>query len=187
MVATLGRLFLDAVAPRRCAGCDAVSEEPICGPCQEVLRRAPTPAPWRLPTAVAFAGFEFDGVVREILHRGKFEGDRAALQALSRLAAPRLDRVPRPDAVLAVPLGRKRRRQRGYNQAQVIAAVLADARPRRRRAGMRRLATPTSRVRLPGMASRWARPGCGSSTTCSRPVRRPPRPPPCFAKPGPAA
>ena len=127
MVATIGRLFLDAVAPRRCAGCDAVSEEPICGLCYEVLQTGPTPAPWRLPTVVAFAAFEFDGVVREILHRGKFQGDRAALEALSRVACPRLGRVPRPDAVLAVPLGRRRRRQRGYNQAEVIAAVFAEA------------------------------------------------------------
>ena len=125
MIARLGRLFLDAVAPRRCAGCDAVSAEPICADCVGVMRILPVPPPLRLPPVSAFAAFEFDGVVREILHRGKFQGDRAALQTLSRLASPRLTHVPSPDAVVAVPLGRRRRRQRGYNQAEVIASVLA--------------------------------------------------------------
>jgi ComF family protein len=33
---------------------------------------------------------------------------------------------PRPDAIVAVPLGQRRRRQRGYNQSDVVARVLAE-------------------------------------------------------------
>jgi len=36
-------------------------------------------------------------------------------------------RLTPPDGVVAVPLGARRRRQRGYNQSEVIARVLADA------------------------------------------------------------
>jgi predicted amidophosphoribosyltransferase len=36
-------------------------------------------------------------------------------------------RLSIPDAVVAVPLGPRRRRQRGYNQSEVIARVLGDA------------------------------------------------------------
>ena len=43
----------------------------------------------------------------------------------SRLGGPRLFT---PDAVVAVPLGARRRRQRGYNQSLVIAEVIAEAR-----------------------------------------------------------
>jgi len=127
VAAALVRLFLDAVAPRRCAGCGHVSENPICGPCAEQFLGSPAPSPRRLSGVTAFAAFQFDGAVREVLHRGKFQGDRAALEELARHAAPRLGRAPPPDGLVAVPLGRRRLRQRGYNQAEVVASVLAAA------------------------------------------------------------
>jgi ComF family protein len=83
---------------------------------------------------VAFAGFEFEERVRSALHRGKYGGDRGALVVLGSLTADRLDelaarsRLSIPDAVVAVPLGARRRRQRGYNQSELIARVIADAR-----------------------------------------------------------
>lgn len=42
-----------------------------------------------------------------------------------RLAGPRLFT---PDAIVAVPLGSRRRRQRGYNQSALIAEAVAEAR-----------------------------------------------------------
>ncbi len=33
---------------------------------------------------------------------------------------------PQPDAIVAVPLGPRRRRQRGYNQSDIVGRVLAD-------------------------------------------------------------
>ncbi|MFN2582115.1 MAG: ComF family protein, partial [Candidatus Dormibacteria bacterium] len=75
------------------------------------------------------AAFRFEGAVREALHRGKFEGDRGALRELARLTAQRLhlQSMTRPDAVVAVPLGTRRGKHRGYNQAEIIAAELASA------------------------------------------------------------
>jgi ComF family protein len=120
----LGRYLLDAVAPRRCAGCGEVSDEPVCDGCDRVLDAFPVPAPRRLASLTSYAAYEFDGIVREILHRGKFQGDRAALRALAERASDRSDGAPPADAVVAVPLGMRRRRARGYNQAEVIASVL---------------------------------------------------------------
>ncbi len=102
----------------------------------------------------AYAGFEFTDLVRTILHRGKYGGDRAALEALGALTVGRLaepldgrtirsprDRAsapttgaiaaatpPAPDAVIPVPLGPRRRRHRGYNQSEIVAQALAHAR-----------------------------------------------------------
>jgi ComF family protein len=79
---------------------------------------------------LAFAGFVFVEPVRSALHRGKYGGDKAALRALAALTSNRLS--PRliavPDAVITLPLGPRRRRQRGYNQSEIIAGVLADDR-----------------------------------------------------------
>jgi ComF family protein len=82
----------------------------------------------------AFAGFEFEDLVRTIVHRGKYGSDQAALRAIAALAARRIlalpdvlspPTLPRPDGIVAVPLGLRRRRQRGYNQAEVVARILA--------------------------------------------------------------
>lgn len=118
--------MLDALAPRRCAGCGEVSDEPVCDGCVATLDASLVPAPRRLASLASYAAYEFDGIVREVLHRGKFQGDRAALRHLAERAGNRLQDAPPADAVIAVPLGlRRRRRARGYNQAEVIASVLA--------------------------------------------------------------
>jgi ComF family protein len=130
MLAALARLFLDAVAPKRCAGCDAVSERSICATCSATMQALPIPPVRRMRTGSGFAAFEFIEPVRTALHRGKYSGDRQALVELAALTSSRL-RGPRlfsPDAVVAVPLGARRRRQRGYNQAELIAEVIAEAR-----------------------------------------------------------
>jgi ComF family protein len=134
MLARLGRFLLDAVAPRRCAGCDAVSDQPICVPCLDRVETMPVPGSRRLLYGCAYAGFAFEEPVRTVLHRAKYGGDRGALEAIAALTARRLGAIGSglasarpPDWVLAVPLGRRRRRQRGFNQSEVIARVLGDA------------------------------------------------------------
>jgi len=90
----------------------------------------PVPPIRKLPFGNAHAGFEFVEPMRSVLHRGKYGGDREALETLASLASARLDQV-RPaiaDAVVPVPLGPRRRRQRGYNQAEVLARVIAGGR-----------------------------------------------------------
>lgn len=130
MLAALARLVLDAVAPLRCAGCDSVSDEAICPACATVMGAMPLPAVRRLRLGSAFAGFEFVEPVRSALHRGKYGGDRRALRELAAMTSSRLcgPRLFTPDAVVAVPLGPRRRRQRGYNQSEVLAAVIAEDR-----------------------------------------------------------
>ena len=128
LIPALARLVLDAVAPLRCAGCDHVSRDAICSACAERLEAQSVPPGVDLAWGRAHAAFTFEAEVREILHRGKFQGNRAALRRLAVLAAGRLDlsRRPPPDAVAAVPLGPRRRRRRGYNQAEIVAAAFAE-------------------------------------------------------------
>ena len=130
MLAALARLLLDAVAPRRCAGCDAVSESPLCPRCDVALRGLPVPAVRRMRHGSAFAAFEFVDPIRPALHRGKYGGDRRVLRELASITATRLagPRLFTPDAIVAIPLGQRRRRQRGYNQSDILAEVIAEAR-----------------------------------------------------------
>ncbi len=130
MLAALARLLLDAVAPRRCGGCEIVSDQPICPSCARSMDTMPIPSARRMRHGSAHAGFAFVEPVRAALHRGKYGGDRQVLIELATMTSRRLagPRLFTPDAVVAVPLGARRRRQRGYNQADVLASVIAEAR-----------------------------------------------------------
>ncbi len=90
----------------------------------------PIPAVRRMRHGSAFAGFEFVEPIRAALHRGKYAGDRRALRELAAMTSSRLQgpRLFTPDVVVAVPLGPRRRRQRGYNQSEILAAVIAEGR-----------------------------------------------------------
>jgi ComF family protein len=90
-----------------------------CGRC---LQRAP-----RFGACVAALRYEYP--VRELLSRFKFHGDLAAGRMLAGLLAGRLAALPaerRGGMLLApVPLHRARLRERGFNQSERIARVLA--------------------------------------------------------------
>lgn len=102
---------------------------PVCQRCEEALAALPLPPAGATGSGLVLAAFPFEAGAREVLHAGKFQGNRRALRRLAELAAERLDlgARPCPDAVIAVPLGRRRGRQRGYNQAAVAAEVIAAA------------------------------------------------------------
>lgn len=71
-----------------------------------------------------YAAFPFAGTVRDVIHSGKFRDGRSGLAALARLAAARLE--PGPGVLVTpVPLSPRRLRERGYNQAELVASVFA--------------------------------------------------------------
>ncbi|MHB8718700.1 MAG: ComF family protein [Candidatus Dormibacteria bacterium] len=112
--------LLDTLAPRRCAGC-ALAGSALCRRCVAAIDALPQPAQRQ-----GAAAFPYGGVVRSVLWRGKFRDQRTALRLLADIAAARL-RAPSPDAVVVpIPLAPARRRARGYNQAEVVARVLAQ-------------------------------------------------------------
>ena len=88
-----------------------------CGAC---LRRPP-------PLRAAHAAFVYGFPLDRLLPRFKFHRDLAAGRLLAGAMAERFAALPRPDALLAVPLHRARLRRRGYDQALELATPLARA------------------------------------------------------------
>ncbi|HEX6211185.1 MAG TPA: ComF family protein [Methylomirabilota bacterium] len=89
-----------------------------CGPC----RADPPGWDW------ARAGAEYLGVVRDAIHAFKFEGRRGLARPLAALVLEQAggESDPTPGAVLVpVPLARARERERGFNQAALVAERLA--------------------------------------------------------------
>jgi ComF family protein len=131
--------------PPACLACggDAEPETGLCAPCRAAFRPAPDR---RLPTLHALGGavhaaFAYDDASAPLLTRYKFHGDLAAGRTLAALALPTLCGAARPDALVPVPLHRRRLRQRGHDQALGLARdwgraldlpVLVDALRRQR-------------------------------------------------------
>lgn len=73
----------------------------------------------------------YEGSLREILHLFKYRGMRPLAAPLATRIAAVLERewtTAEFDAIVAVPLAAARRRERGYNQAELLARELARRR-----------------------------------------------------------
>ena len=96
--------------------------------------------------SVARAAFRYTGPARQAVHRLKFDGRKALGPGLADLMLDGLgpEVTTDLDLVIPVPLHPDRSRERGYNQAEVLATRLAArlARPLAPRALLRVRATP---------------------------------------------
>ncbi len=133
---------LDLLFPIQCAGCGkesrVICEEciphlatlspPYCNICASPRTTSPCRACVENPPEVdgVRAPYLFEGPIREAVHRFKYQGLRAAAPDLGRLLAEFLahHRVP-GEVIVPVPLHSRRLRQRGYNQAALLARHLA--------------------------------------------------------------
>lgn len=134
---------LDLLYPPYCSGCGKPGAR-WCPTCQANARRITPPVCERCgksqpgggvcltcqehpPVFVALRTWAvFDGTLRLALHRLKYEGDMALGEVLAQHLAEVLCTTGWPvDLVVPTPMGRARRKQRGYNQAALLAWPLA--------------------------------------------------------------
>lgn len=99
----------------RCAIPLPVSD--VCGDC---LKQPP-------PLAETHAAFVYGFPLDRLVPRLKFHNDLAAGRLLSELMAEAFAGLPKPQALVPVPLHATRLRQRGYDQALELAKPLAQA------------------------------------------------------------
>ena len=137
-----GRGVLDALYPLECVGCGGPGRV-ICDACATDLpelvppfcRICATPGDFARCQRCAEGVRQFDGVrapfhyggtVRQAILALKYGGIKAAAPQLGDLLAGYLNDNPLPgDVLTAVPMHSRRRRERGYNQAELLAARVA--------------------------------------------------------------
>jgi len=132
---SVGRL-LDIALPAACSGCGSEGE-PLCPRCRPALdsRLALPPG---TPLGLAEGPPDpllqlewcspFAGVTRHALHQLKYAGEQRLAGPLGRAVAARWRAAGAGgDLLVAVPVHAARRRERGYDQAELIAAVAAEA------------------------------------------------------------
>ena len=124
--------LLDLLFPPKCPFCQSILEtpaDPVCPACQKSL-------PWLVGRAgerkVDFtqgccSPLAYRGAVREAIHRYKFSGVRAYARPFGLLMAQCVQDRPEmaPELITWAPLSRKRRRERGYDQGELLARAMA--------------------------------------------------------------
>ena len=137
-----GRTLLDALYPLECAGCGG-SGKIICDRCAKELPGLVPPycrvcaahTEAELCPACALSGRQFDGVrapyryegsIRHAILALKYGRIKAAAPQLGEMLADYLEATPLPGDVMApVQMHPSRRRERGYNQAELLARRVA--------------------------------------------------------------
>jgi ComF family protein len=128
--------ILDVVLPPACAGCGRAGSL-LCARCLASLR-APSQPEDRFVAAdagvvigaqlaVALAAFAYEGTLRRALAALKYTGAARLAPILAQTAGPAFGRlldVAGPAALVPVPVHAERRRERGYNQAELVARAL---------------------------------------------------------------
>ncbi len=147
----LGGAALDLAFPAACSGCGREGP-PLCTTCRPALDArltlpggTPIGLPAELPAPLLQLEWcaPFAGPVRAALHDLKYAGERRLAEPLGDAVARRWARVGMGAAlVVPVPVHAQRERQRGYDQAALIAEVAA-----------RRLGLPVARALERGRAT----------------------------------
>ena len=124
--------ILDFFYPPRCAFCRTLLRTGtglwVCPSCLEKLPRLTRDEQRRdvSHTELVLAPLRYEGVVRESLLRYKFGGLTAYAAVYAEFLAKCIDENGIScDSITWVPLSRRRLRQRGYDQARLIAEELA--------------------------------------------------------------
>ena len=118
--------MLEVLFPLACPGCGAPGA-PVCTRCRRRLR-APVPAPPPAGIDAWWAAFAYEGAARELVARVKYRNVRAVVPWLAGAtvaAVPAAARRSLPGVVTWAPTGRDRRRQRGFDPAELLARAVA--------------------------------------------------------------
>lgn len=125
--------FLDLLFPPKCVFCRSLlpdGERDLCPRCRRELPWLSGPEAEQKPEFIALAvsPLRYEGVVRDSFHRYKFYGQTAYAGAYGRLVANcvRMHLDEPCDLVTWAPLSRRRKRERGYDQAQLLARAAAE-------------------------------------------------------------
>lgn len=116
-----------AALHRGCLGALPAAEPPRCARCWRPGVRSPCAACAAAPPPFEGlrAPFRYGGAARRALLEAKFRGAAALLDPLGDAAAGAAPRSWAPAAVAPVPLHPRRRRRRGFNQAERLARRVA--------------------------------------------------------------
>ena len=129
----LGERLLSLLFPARCLLCDTIipAEESVCRDCTAKIPEKPFSRKFALPGGGAegfqvFSPLSYEGGYKKTIYRFKFRGQKGLAKPMGRLMAELADHMEIPfDAVTWAPMTDKKRRERGYDQSELLARAAA--------------------------------------------------------------
>lgn len=134
-------MFLDLIFPRRCYICGdllSVEEKYMCVECLSDLPltyywdRDQTPSDKRLWVRAYFERviplffYAKESKYSSLIHRIKYNGDIGLGIYMGKLLGERLKGVVEVDYIIPIPLHRRRKLKRGFNQSEIISWGISD-------------------------------------------------------------
>ena len=102
-----------------CIYCGRESDDPVCPQCQKAILPFALTGPQEV-----YACYRYDGLVKELIQRYKFGGQKWLSSYIGQCMAQRISEG-NFDLVTFTPLHKKRLRQRGFHQSQQLALCIA--------------------------------------------------------------
>jgi len=114
--------ILNLIFPPRCEVCGKGSEEALCSECFKQIK-------FMKPHLGIYSVSIYEGPLRNAIHRFKFKKRKILADPLGILLIKYLSHNPMLDMnefelIIPVPLHKKRLRERGFNQAELLARVI---------------------------------------------------------------
>ena len=123
------RRVLEWLFPRKCVLCRKIlprEETDLCRACRVDQPEYPFGKKKVPHIAAVTAVWMYEGDVRKSIHRYKFLGVRHYAEVYGRLLAMRILRdLPEAEVITWVPVSRKRKRERGYDQVELLAEAVS--------------------------------------------------------------
>ena len=124
------RRILEWLFPRKCVLCRKLlqkEETDLCRACRVDQPEYPFGKKKVPHIAQLTAVWIYEGDVRRSIHRYKFGGARHYAEVYGRLLAMRIHRdLPGADVLTWVPVSRRRKRERGYDQVELLADAISS-------------------------------------------------------------
>jgi ComF family protein len=119
---------LDLLFPRKCALCDVLADEPICGVCLSDFRETTHPYRPNLdggPLDFVCSLYAYEGRAAQAVRRLKYSRATSLVGPLSRWMLEGYERHGlAADAIVPIPIHWSRRCLRGFNQAELLSERL---------------------------------------------------------------
>lgn len=120
MLKQIAEILMDVILPRSCLGCGKEGKY-VCEQCDLFLSEATSIFP-KGDLEELVSGWEYDGLIKEVILKIKYNGVFDAINELVEKAlAIRELYLPADIVITFVPMFKKKERQRGFNQAEIIA------------------------------------------------------------------
>ncbi len=129
MLETLNKIkegLIDILLPKKCIGCSKEGKY-ICNNCELFLSETPNIFEVKLQSNNAMSVWEYEGLIEKAISKIKYDGHYDIINDLIDKAFEKIElNLPADIYITYVPMYKKRERERGFNQAELIARKIGE-------------------------------------------------------------